>query len=194
MNEWDSALWIWLSGLIFAVSHSLLASRRCKQWAYLHGLREPRYRLLYSIMALLATGAWAFYVHHLPDFALYQSDGLLYWLLVAVQILGLIIALAAFYPIDGLVFLGLRKAGQGKEPFVVRGIYRYVRHPMYAGAMLILLAMPAQSWNGLHFTLVICLYFIIGARYEEARMLADHPEYAAYRKTTPAFIPSVSTG
>ena len=191
MNEWDSALWIWLSGLIFAVSHSLLASRRCKQWAYSHGLREPRYRLLYSIMAILATGAWVLYVHHLPDFPLYQSDGLFYALLIAVQILGLIVALAAFYPIDGLVFLGLRKARQGKEPFIERGIYRHIRHPMYAGAMLILLAMPAQSWNSLHFALVICLYFIIGYRYEEARMLADHPDYAAYRLRVPAFVPRI---
>jgi len=191
MNEWDSALWVWLSGLMFAVSHSLLAAQRCKQWAYRRGLREPRYRLLYSILALLATGAWLWYVHHLPDFPLYQTDGVLYGSLLAVQIIGLIVALAAFYPIDGLVFLGLRQAGQGREPFVVRGIYRYIRHPMYAGAMLILLAMPAQSWNGLHVALVICLYFIIGSRYEEARMLADHPDYAAYRLRVPAFLPRI---
>ena len=141
--------------------------------------------------AFLTTGAWGFYVHHLPDFNLYQTDGVLYGSLIAAQILGLIVALAAFYPIDGLVFLGLRQARQGREPFIERGIYRYIRHPMYAGAMLILLAMPAQSWNGLHVVLLICLYFIIGSRYEEARMLADHPDYAAYRQRVPAFLPRI---
>lgn len=186
---WGSTGLIWLSGLIFAVSHSLLASAICKQWAYGHGLPEPRYRLLYSVVAVLVTGAWVFFVHQLPDTPLYQTDGLLWWLLVSIQVLGLIVALAAFQPIDGLVFLGLRKAKEGREAFIVGGIYRYLRHPMYAGAMLVLLAMPNQSWNGLHFALVICLYFIIGSRYEEARMLAEHPDYIVYRNRIPAFIP-----
>jgi len=182
-------MWIWLSGLIFAVSHSLLASGSCKQWVYQLGLHEPRYRLLYSTVAIFTTATWIFYVHQLPDTPLYQTGNMLWWLLVSVQALGVVIALAAFQPIDGLVFLGLRKAPINNDPFIERGIYRWLRHPMYAGAMLILLAMPEQSWNGLHFTLVICLYFIVGSRYEEGRMLAAHPDYAAYRRRVPAFIP-----
>ena len=63
---------------------------------------------------------------------------------------------------------------------------------MYTGAMLILLAMPQQTWNGLNLALAICTYFIIGARLEERRMLAAHPEYAAYRDTVPAFIPALT--
>jgi len=143
------------------------------------------------MFAIVATGAWVLFVHQLPDSPLYQTGGWLFWSLIATQVLGVFIALAAFQPIDGLVFLGLRKSREGKEPFVVRGVYRYVRHPMYAGAMLILLAMPEQTWNGLHLALAICLYFMIGSRYEETRMLADHPEYAAYRNATPAFVPFV---
>ncbi|MDX8413037.1 MAG: NnrU family protein [Mariprofundales bacterium] len=189
MNHWDSTFWIWLSGLVFALIHSLLASHRCKEWLYEYGLREPRYRLLYSVTAMVATGVWVFFVHQLPDMTLYQTDGLLWWLLVSMQLLGLLVVLAAFQPIDGLVFLGLRGAGQGGEPFIVRGVYRHIRHPMYAGAMLLLLAAPGQTWNGFHFTVVICLYFIIGSRFEEGRMAAIHPDYESYRRCTPAFVP-----
>jgi len=189
MGDWNSVLWIWLTGLIFAVSHSLLASLRCKGWMYAHGLPEPRYRLLYSVVGILTTAAWVWYVHQLPDAPLYQTDGLIRGLLISLQLLGLIVALAAFQPIDGLVFLGLRKAKASTDPFVERGIYRWLRHPMYAGAMLILLAMPEQTYNGLNFALMICLYFIIGSRFEEARMLVGHPDYAAYRQRVPAFIP-----
>jgi len=189
VGNWDSALWIWLSGLIFALSHSLLASVACKRWCYEHGLREPRYRLLYSLLAIAATGVWVLYVHGLPDTALYQTEGMLWGLLVSVQVLGLIVLLAAFQPIDGLVFLGLRKAKTSSDPFIEQGIYRWLRHPMYAGVMLILLAMPGQTWNGLHFTLVICAYFIIGAKFEERRMIAQHPDYLAYRERVSAFIP-----
>ncbi len=191
MSEWESAAWVWLTGLLFAISHSLLASQSCKRWAYRHDLREPRYRLVYSILAVLATGIWVFYVHQLPDTPLYQTGGLIRAALVAVQILGLAIVLAAFQPIDGPAFLGLRMAKGGNDPFIVRGIYRWLRHPMYAGAMLILLAMPEQTWNGLHFSLAICMYFIIGSRFEEARMLSAHPDYADYRRRVAAFIPTL---
>jgi len=189
---WSSILWVWVSGLVFAVSHSLLASQTCKQWSHGHGLKEPYYRLLYSVFAIVTTGVWSVFVHQLPDSAMYQTDGIVKGLLVSAQLLGVIVALAAFQPIDGLVFLGLRKARADKEPFIERGVYRYVRHPMYAGAMLILLSMPEQTWNGLHFALVVCIYFIMGSRFEEARMLSQHHEYAAYRLRVPAFIPHLA--
>jgi len=189
MSSWESGLWIWSTGFLFAVTHSILASQGCKQWGYRHGLPEPRYRLLYSIFALFATAIWIFFIHQLPDAPLYQHDGFIWMLMVSVQILGVTVALAAFQPVDGLVFLGLRKASTGTDPFIVRGIYRWLRHPMYAGVMLILLAMPEQTHNGFQFTLIVCAYFIIGSRFEEKRMLKEHPEYVHYQASVAAFIP-----
>ncbi|MDX8396947.1 MAG: isoprenylcysteine carboxylmethyltransferase family protein [Mariprofundaceae bacterium] len=187
--DWQSMAWIVLSGLVFAVSHSLLASKSLKLWAYQRGLKEPRYRLMYSIVGIFSTGIWLWFVHALPDAPLYDVDGLLRMVLYLVQGAGVIIALAAFQPIDGLVFLGLRKAKASQDPLIVRGIYRWLRHPMYAGAILILLAMPTQTFNGLCLSLVICMYFMVGSRYEEGRMLAEHSEYADYRDKVGAFIP-----
>ena len=77
----------------------------------------------------------------------------------------------------------------GGEPFSEKGIYRHLRHPMYAGVMLVLLASPQQSVNSLSLTLAVCLYFIVGCRFEERRMLAAHPQYADYCRRTPRFVP-----
>jgi len=189
MADWQSIALIVLSGLIFAVSHSFLASRNLKLWAYKRGLKEPRYRLMYSMIGVLSTVVWLWFVRTLPDAPLYDANGLLRMGLHAVQGLGFIIALAAFQPIDGLAFLGLRKAKTSHDPFVVRGIYRWVRHPMCSGAMLILLAMPTQTFNGLCLSLVICVYFIIGSAFEERRMLFEHADYADYQDKVGAFIP-----
>jgi len=189
MIAWQSALQIWLSGFLFAVFHSLTAARFCKSWFYQHGIGEPKYRLLYSLVSILTTAGWLYIVHALDDAPLYQAEGILRLLLLALQIIGVALALAAFQPIDGLAFLGLRKSQAAGDPFVVRGVYRWLRHPMYSGTILILLAMPEQTSNGLHFSLAVCVYFIIGARFEEARMLAEHPEYADYRQHVPAFVP-----
>jgi len=187
--EWKSAICIWLSSTIFAVLHSVMAAQFCKRWFYQHAIREPEYRLIYSVTAIVTTGVWIFYVHQLPDAPLYQVGGIYRILLWTLQVLGLWIVLAAFQPIDGLAFLGLRQSRMGIDPFIVHGIYRWLRHPMYAGTMLILLSMPEQTYNGLHFTLAICAYFITGSHFEESRMLHEHPDYADYRCHVPAFIP-----
>ena len=57
--------------------------------------------------------------------------------------------------------------------------------------MLILLAMPEQTWNGLSLALLICVYFLVGARFEESRMLEEHADYANYQKSVPAFLPKL---
>ncbi len=186
-----SPLWIWISGLAFAVIHSGLASDRIKDALYARGVGRQAYRLAYSILALIMTIAWLAFVHALPDRPLYHVEGAFGAILMALQLVGLGIACWALAGFDAGIFLGWRPAPEQGEPFQERGAYRYMRHPMYAGVMLALMASPVQSVNSLHLALVVCLYFIIGARLEEARMLRHHPAYADYRSRVPGFIPRV---
>jgi len=180
-----------LSGLAFALLHSFTATTACKQWCYRHALPERRYRLIYSILATLITIGWLAWIHQLSDHPLYQLTGWPIPLLRAIQIAGGLMVLAAFHPIDSGIFLGLKSPPEGGDPFITCGIYHYLRHPMYAGVALILLAAPNQSVNAVHFGLMVILYFIIGARFEEQRMVAQHPQYQIYRQQTPAFIPKL---
>ncbi|MDX8409793.1 MAG: isoprenylcysteine carboxylmethyltransferase family protein [Mariprofundales bacterium] len=182
-------LLIWLSGVLFALFHSLTATVACKLWCYQHGLREPHYRLAYSLLATLLTVGWLLWIHQLTDQPLYHITGWASYLLHAIQLAGLLLAAAAFRPIDSAAFLGLRAAPTSGDPFITSGIYRHLRHPMYAGVGLMLIAAPMQSLNSLHFSLMILTYFIIGSRFEEQRMLAQHSEYADYRSQVPSFIP-----
>jgi len=76
---------------------------------------------------------------------------------------------------------------------VVSGIYNYLRHPMYAGLMLFLLASPEQSYNGLAFTLVVSAYMVYGSKLEEKRLLAEHPDYLQYQQEVPAFVPTLKS-
>ncbi|PIW49598.1 MAG: hypothetical protein COW18_05090 [Zetaproteobacteria bacterium CG12_big_fil_rev_8_21_14_0_65_54_13] len=184
-------LLIWLVTFLFAVIHSLLATQRCKQWLGRRGLVEPRYRLGYTILSLFLTLIWLAWIHALPDQLLYRADGLLFYMLIALQIAGVIVALAALRPIDTMAFLGFKSAGEQVDPFVISGIYRYLRHPMYSGVMLILFASPWQSMNSLNMALAVALYFLIGSRLEERRMLDQHPAYAAYKQQVGAFLPRI---
>ncbi len=64
---------------------------------------------------------------------------------------------------------------------ITRGAYRFVRHPIYTGLFLALLAfvLRAYSPRNLAGMLTIVLLFVIKSIVEE-RFLSDEPEYAAY--------------
>lgn len=76
---------------------------------------------------------------------------------------------------------------------VVRGPYRWIRHPMYSSLMLLGLGAATATpgvwtwslWAGLVLTL------IAKARFEEAWMLGSHPGYRHYQDTTKRFLPGV---
>ena len=185
-------LTIWATGVLFACIHSALAGHSCKSWCYTAGLSPRTYRLAYVCIALFTTALWLGFVRLLPDAPLYQVDGAGRWLLHGVQLFGLWVFWRSLHPIDVAAFLGLRPFPGDVESFVVRGIYRTIRHPMYTGIMLILMAMPVQTLNSLNLYACIGLYFIIGSRFEEQRMRAMHPEYADYIQRVPAFVPRLA--
>lgn len=183
-----------ISGLLFGLSHSLLASQRLKNIAYDYGLSPQHYRLGYVVIATAFTVAWLGYVHRLPDQFAYAIDGIGMWACYSVQLVALLLFVLSLLPINGAAFLGLRpfsddSLGANKEPFIEQGIYRYVRHPMYSSIMLMMFASPVQSYNSLTLYIVISIYFLIGSRLEEQRMIKNHPDYVDYQRRVPAFIP-----
>jgi len=180
---------IWISGLIFALTHSLMASRPCKRWFEQFGMEPHQYRMGYSFLSLLLCAIWLWLLLHLPDRPLYEVSGSWQWLLRGMQLTGLMVAVLSLRHVDGLAFLGLKPFPDYIEPFREEGIYRHIRHPMYSGAMLILLAAPVQSLNSMNLALAVSLYLVGGSIFEEQRMLQDNPQYADYRRRVPAFIP-----
>jgi methanethiol S-methyltransferase len=75
-------------------------------------------------------------------------------------------------------------------PFITTGLYRWVRHPLYTCSLIFLWLMPVMTWNVLALNLGVTAYFIIGARYEEDKLIDEFGQaYIEYRRQTPAFIP-----
>lgn len=78
---------------------------------------------------------------------------------------------------------GLVAANRGVK---VRGLYAYVRHPMYAGYMLchvgFMLAYPLL-WNAVVYAIVWAL--LVARMTAEEKILMNDPEYQAYARVVP---------
>ncbi|MGH7841940.1 MAG: methyltransferase family protein [Candidatus Binataceae bacterium] len=113
--------------------------------------------------------------------------------------LGLLIELAGLWVVLGArIQLGFFSPAPGRDgaPTLVRnGLYRFVRHPIYAGEFVVLLAWPFEY--GAPLTLILASLIgvaVIRARIrnEEAELLAHFgDDYAEYRRVTDHVIPNV---
>ena len=73
------------------------------------------------------------------------------------------------------------------------GVYRLVRHPIYAGLIVGALGwgLLTNSLLALLLALGLLVFFDFKSRREEARLLARFPAYAAYRQRVRKFIPYI---
>ena len=71
------------------------------------------------------------------------------------------------------------------------GLYRWVRHPIYSGVLLVGwgLGLRSQLWVGLALAAALTGWLTAKARYEEGLLTQRYPEYDSYRATTPRFVP-----
>ncbi len=182
---------------LYGALHSLLASRRAKRWAEARfGERIRRYyRLIFSILGGLTLLPPLALAALLPDRLIYTIPFPWFILTGLLQLAGLLGLIYGVSQTGAMRFIGLDSAMdeaalQRPPRFVTDGLYRWVRHPLYTCSLLFLWLMPVMSWNLLALNLGVTLYFIIGSRFEEEKLLDEFGEaYAEYRRRTPAFLP-----
>jgi protein-S-isoprenylcysteine O-methyltransferase Ste14 len=86
--------------------------------------------------------------------------------------------------------IGQRQIPDGPdELFVVTGLHRYVRHPLYSASILFLMG-GATSLLGLTTAIFATSYFVIGMKFEDRKLARLYGDiYRDYRQRTPALIP-----
>ncbi len=72
------------------------------------------------------------------------------------------------------------------------GLYRYVRHPIYSGVLLVVVGLVLRSGSvaGVVVGAAVVVFFVFKARWEETRLTRRYPEYAAYAAHTGRFVPT----
>ena len=76
---------------------------------------------------------------------------------------------------------------------VMKGPYRFIRHPMYSSVLLFSLTLMIDQFNFLRLTvyLILLINLLIKLHYEENLLLKTFSEYSEYRKKTKKLIPYI---
>ena len=166
---------------VFAVHHSVLAREPVKARVVRvvsAPLERPTYVWVASLLFIGVCLAWrpiAGTVYRIPPpWA---------WAVGALQLTGGILTLDAARRIDVRVLAGLRpEPAQDGDP-VARGTYRFVRHPIYLGWVLLVWAASDMTTGRLVFAAISSAYLVIAVPFEERSLRRRFgPSYDAYRR------------
>lgn len=181
---------------LFAVQHSVMARPGFKRvWTKLvpKHLERSTYVLLASLILLLIFALW----QPLPA-VVWDTTGT--WaepVLWGIFGLGWFLVVLSTFLIDHFSLFGLRQVWtyfRGESfsypDFQVKGLYRYVRHPIMFGFVLAFWAIPEMTVGHALFAGLSTGYIIVGTLFEERDLVDRFGErYARYRASTPMLIP-----
>jgi methanethiol S-methyltransferase len=167
---------------IFALHHSMMARSGAKAWVTRivpHDLERSVYVWIASLLFLAVCWLW----QPLPGVA-WTATGGLRWLLWLVQGAGVWLTIRAAGMISVFELAGVRQANhQRPVEFKATGPFGLVRHPIYLGWMLLVLASTPMTASKLLFAVVSSAYLLTAIPWEEASLVEAFGEkYRAYQR------------
>ena len=145
--------------------------------------RQALVTLLLVAAQFVISAAIVVSARHLPGLPLLGAAGLLFSA-------GLFLALWSWGRI------GLRRLRVMPEPhhqavLATDGPYRFVRHPMYGGLLLIMAALVLLDFSWWRMALWVALYVVLDRKtlIEERHLTTRFPEYQTFQQRTPRLLP-----
>jgi protein-S-isoprenylcysteine O-methyltransferase Ste14 len=185
-----------LGVVLYGALHSFLASNAVKDAARsMLGSRADRYyRLVYNFLGGLTFLPVLALLARFPGASLYQIPYPWTLLTLALQGVAALLLILGLLQTDLWHFLGVRQflgqGDRGSDQLVVRGIYCWVRHPLYTAGLLFIWLTPLMTTSILALNLSLTLYIVIGSVFEERRLLVAFGEaYHRYQSEVPRLIP-----
>jgi len=201
MEAIRSAITILGAIAIYCVIHSFLASLWLKRRvSTMFGAEGDRwYRLFYNGFAVVSLVPVLALLALLPDFPLYSVPFPWAYINLAIQGLAGVVLVVGVWKTGVWSFLGIEQflyPRRKKVPvLVVRGLYRWVRHPLYTAGLVLIWLTPVMTLNVFSLDLGLTIYLVVGALIEERKLVNEYgAAYEEYRKQTPMLIPDFPQG
>ena len=201
-NGAQSPLWTALATdiallALFAVQHSGMARPAFKRWWT--RFVPPAIERSTFVLVSSAVLALLFWLWHPLPLVVWQVDaGLARGVLWGVSLLGWLLVLTSSFTINHFELFGLRQVwlhARGRvakdEPFVIRAMYRIVRHPLMLGFLIAFWVTPTMTIGHLLFTAVVTVYIFVAVKFlEERDLVAMHGDtYRDYQRKVPMLLP-----
>lgn len=198
-GRWHTALAIDLGLLsLFAVQHSGMARPAFKRW-WTRIVPAAVERSTYVLVSSLTLVALFWFWRPLPQTLWDIEHPGVRMVVYGTSMFGWLLVLTSTFLINHWELFGLRQVWRvGKpledvleQPFVVRALYRIVRHPMMLGFIIAFWAVPTMSLGHLLFTVMTTAYIVLAVRcLEERDLLAQFGDtYREYQRRVPMLLP-----
>jgi protein-S-isoprenylcysteine O-methyltransferase Ste14 len=180
---------------VFALQHSIMARQWFKSaWTQIVPVPVERSTyVLFSSLALILLfwlwqpmGGWIWNVENPTGRLVIEFLYAFGWLTVLVTTF-----LINHFDLFGLRQVWLYLAGRPytQPGFRTPGPYRFVRHPLYVGWLLVFWSAPVMTSAHLVFAIATTAYILIAIQFEERDLMRFHQEYVDYRRRVPMMIP-----
>jgi len=182
--------------LVFFIQHSTMIRK-----TFRNGLMKHVGAHYHGALFTITSGVLLFGLVLLwqkSSLVLWQAHGVFYWLLRVIFILSIggmhwgIKSLGSFdaFGIATIIRHSRSKHSPSSGPLVVKGPYRWVRHPLYFFSLLMFWSHPVLSADRLLFNILWTGWIIVGILLEERDMVAYFGDaYREYQSKVPMFVP-----
>lgn len=186
-------LWV-----VYFFMHSWLISDSIKKF-FSQALKDNYryYRLAYNVFSTITLLLVLLYGATIETKMLVASSSFLKYLGLMIATFGLIIGKKGFKHYDTGEFLGFKQVKNNtahKNELKTNGILNYVRHPLYAATILMVLGfwLFSPSITNLITFACIVIYLFVGIYLEEKKLIKEFGEdYIRYRKKVPMLVPHI---
>lgn len=186
-------LFLALSWAAFYSLHSSFAGSKLKRFfGGKTGKPIKWYRLIYSIGSSIFFLGVLLQSALIPTYQLLGKSTITEYLAFVFAGFGTIIMVKSSKQISLSKFLGISSEKDQTEELVVSGLYSKVRHPLYAGLVLIFIGyfLFAGTAAGAVHLICLALYVPIGIYFEEKNLIALYGQaYQEYQEKVPPFFP-----
>jgi protein-S-isoprenylcysteine O-methyltransferase Ste14 len=188
-------LWDAILSMAFFLQHSGMVRKAFR--ARMAVFIPPRYEgAIYSIASgvvlVIVVVFW-----QRSEIQLLRLEGLPLWMARGCSVLALLIFAWSIHALGSFDAFGLRPIkshirGESTQPFplVIRGSYRWVRHPLYLCVLVLIWASPGLTADRLLFNVLWTAWIVVGTILEEKDLVADFGDvYRDYQRKVPMLVP-----